>query len=171
MKQDLINIGRSLKSGVMTKALQSFDRATMVVVITSWCGAVLLLAFALYTLSLSVTAKREMLTAAATEPGLPRIVSKAPESAELQPLVDRLQKRFPEINFTMSRDKSLTISAIDVSNFRLWLTVLSYIDTVTPQFRWTIREFCVGSKCEKNTPMRAVLAAEKIIFTTPEAGK
>ncbi len=170
MKADMRDIGKAFGAKVMERALQAFDRATMVVVISCWVGAISVMAFALYTVTLSTKAKQEALVAAATEPGLPKVTSTALESAELQPIVDRLQKRFPEISFSTSRERTLTVTANDVNSFRLWLTVLSYIDTVTPQYRWTIKEFCVGSRCEKNTPMRAVLGAEKVTFATPAAG-
>ncbi|MDD5586032.1 MAG: hypothetical protein PHY92_03620 [Alphaproteobacteria bacterium] len=166
MKLDIQAIGKSFAPGVMVRAIRAFDRATIVVVLTCWAGALLIMTFALYTLNLSVTAKREMAAAAAGEPALPRIVAKGPETAEIQPLVDRLKKQFPAITLNLGRDQTLTVSTMDVGNFRLWLTVLGYIDTALPQYRWTMNEFCVGSKCDRTMPMMAILKPEKISFAT-----
>lgn len=171
MKIDLQSIKRSLSPVLITKALQTFDRATMVVVLACWGGALTLTGVALYTLHLSIVAKREVVAASAHEPGLPKIASKPLDSAEIQPVVDRLKKLYSEIQFSMSRDRSLTVTASDVAHFRTWLTVLSYIDTITPQYRWTMKEFCVGSRCERGVSMKAVLGAEKVTFVAPEPAK
>ena len=168
MKLDIPNIGKAFSPRIMARAMRAFDRATMVVVMTCWGGALLVMMFALYTLVLSVNAKRETLEAAAREPSLPRIVKSAPEMAEMKTLSERLQKRFPDIKFNLSRENVLTVSASDVNNFRQWLTVLSYVDTFSPQHHWTIKEFCVGSRCDRATPMKAILSAEKISFSAAD---
>lgn len=152
---------------VISKAVQSFDKATMVIVSACWGGAIVVMLFALYTISLSVTAKKQALEAAAMEPSLPRMVTRPPEAGEIKPIVERMQKRFPDINFLLGSDLALTVTAIEGAKFRTWLTVLSYIDTVSPQYRWQIKEFCVGGICPNSTPMKAVLTAQKITFTVP----
>ncbi len=171
MKIDAKILGSVLAPRLVSKALRLFDRATMFVVAACWCAALLMMAFALYTVSLSVTAKRAALAAAATEPSLPKVVNKLPDASEIQPLMERLQKRFPDISFSLARGQLLTISANDSSRFRSWLTVLSYVDTISPQYRWSVKELCVGGKCQDASPMRAVLEAEKISFATPQAKK
>jgi hypothetical protein len=171
MKLDIQSIGKAFAPGIMFRAIRAFDRATMVVVLTCWTGALFVMIFALYTLNLSVTAKHDMWEAAAAEPSLPRIVSKVPEAVEVQPFVDRLKKQFPSITFAMGHDQAVTVSTTDIDNFRLWLTVLSYIDTALPQYRWTVNEFCVGIGCDRSTPMQATLKAEKITFATANAEK
>jgi hypothetical protein len=171
MRLDVRSIGKAFAARIVSKAVQAFDKATMVVVVTCWSGAILVMLFALYTLSLSVTAKREAIEASAEEPSLPQMVNKAPTKAELDPLVERLQRRFSDISFALSSDMSLAVSASDGSRFRTWLTVLSYIDTISPQYRWTMREFCVGQKCGSSTLMRAVVTAEKITFLPPTPKK
>jgi hypothetical protein len=143
----------------------------MVVVGVCWTGALLVMVFALYTLSLSVTAKREAIEAAAKEPSLPRMVNRPPTKGELEPLVARLKQRYPDINFTLAGDLSLSISANDGGRFRTWLTVLSYVDTISPQYRWTIKDFCVGAKCGSAALMQAIVTAEKITFAQPTSEK
>lgn len=161
------SIGKMFSPRLMARALQTFDKATMVIVSACWGGTILLMLFALYTLNLSVTAKRNAIEAAAAEPSLPRIVTRPPEQKEIKPIVERLQKRFPDIGFTLNNDQTLQVTALDGSRFRTWLTVLSYIDTVSPQYRWSIKEFCVGAQCGATTPMKAILGAEKITFSPP----
>jgi len=168
MKRDFTFYARIFRPALISKAMQTFDKATMVIVSMSWGGAVLLMLFALYTVNLSVTAKREVFEAAAMEPSLPRIITRKPEAAEITPLMDRMQKRFPDIAFSLSNDQSLTVSAVDGAKFRTWLTVLSYIDTISPQYRWQMKDFCVGVQCKASSPMRAVLTAQKITFAAPQ---
>lgn len=167
MKRNISLYAKILDPSFFSKAMQAFDRATMLIVSVSWGGAVLLTLFALYTVNLSVSAKRQVVEAAAMEPSLPRIVTRAPEAKEMKPIVERLQKRFPELTFTLANDQSLTVAAVEGSKFRTWLTVLSYIDTISPQYRWQMKDFCVGVQCSATTPMRAILTAQKITFSSP----
>jgi hypothetical protein len=171
MAMNLGHVGKAFSVSVMQRAIAAFDRATMVVVLACWSGAILVMLFALYTLNLSVTAKRETIEAAAHEPSLPKMVNKPPTMAELNPLVDRLKQRYPELTFSLAGDTSLTISSNEGARFRTWLTVLSYIDTISPQYRWSMREFCVGVKCGSSSLMRAIVTAEKISFAPPAPRK
>ena len=166
MKIEGLSLAKLLSPRVLHKVVQTFDKGTMVIVASSWGVAVLLMSFALYTVHLSVTARRSAIEAAAQEPVLPKLVARPPEAKEIQPIVDRIKKRFPDITFSVAGDQSLTISTTDGQKFRTWLGVLSYIDTVSPQYRWQIKDFCVGMTCPASTPMRAVLAAQKITFST-----
>lgn len=169
MKKNAAFFTKILNPVLIGKVVKTFDKATMVIVSVSWGGALALMLFALYTLNLSVSAKQQVVEAAAKEPSLPKIVTRPPEAAEIKPIVERLQKRFPDITFSLSADQSLTVTAVDGARFRTWLTVLSYIDTVSPQYRWQLKDFCVGAQCSAATPMRAILTAQKITFSA--AGK
>ncbi len=150
---------------ILSGALQTFDRATIVIVSACWGGAIMVMLFALYTLSLSVEAKKASIEAAAQEPTLPVLVTSSPSERELKPLVSRLQKRFPGIEFDLTSDRSVSVRTRDSGLFRVWLTVLSYIDTISPQYRWKIKTFCVGGECSSSVPMQAILKAEKISFS------
>lgn len=167
MKLGISSPGKMFAPAMLGKAIQSFDKATMLIVSACWGGAIVVMLFALYTISLSVTAKKQALEAAAMEPSLPRMVTRPPEAAEIKPIVERMQKRFSDITFTLGSDQTLTVTAVEGSKFRTWLTVLSYIDTVSPQYRWQIKEFCVGGICPSSIPMKAVLTAQKITFSVP----
>lgn len=170
MRRNAQNIGKAFAPRFVDHALRTFDKATMVVVLASWSIAVVAMAFALYTVNLSVVAKREVAAAAAAEPSLPREIITALSDKELQPILEKLRRNFSDITFSVS-GTTLNVSTADVGSFRLWLTVLGYIDTMSPQYRWRMNEFCVGMKCGNNTPMRASLTAEKITFAQPDAGK
>lgn len=170
MKIDLASYGRAFAPGIVQKAIVSFDKATIVIISACWGGAIMLMLFALYTINASVTAKKNLAEALATEPSLPKMVNRPPEANEIKPIVERLQKRYADVTFNYGSDKSVTVSAQDGSKFRTWLTVLSYIDTISPQYQWQIKELCVGLVCGGNAPMKAVLTAQKISFTTSAAG-
>jgi len=162
-------IFKALQMKFATKAMQTFDRATMVVVGVCWGAAMLMIIFALYAVVLSASTRRAAETAAAAEPVLPKIVRKSIDLNDAQPLVDRLQHRFPNINIALNSDQSINISTLDGPKFRDWITAVSYIDTISPKYRWSIKEFCVG-KCTGGALMRAVMVGERITFEPPREG-
>jgi hypothetical protein len=166
MSFDVQAILKSMSPKFVTKSIRTFDRATTIVVGACWGAAIVMMAFALYAVSLSASTHRAAETAAASEPVLPLVVRKPMDVHDTQALLDRLQHRFPDIKFALGNDQSVTVSTADGSKFREWLTVLGYIDTISPKYRWTIKEFCVG-KCPNNPLMHAVLKGEKISFETP----
>jgi len=165
---DFISIGKAFAPRFINKAIKTFDKASAVIVSVCWGGALVIMLFAMYTVHLSVNAKHDMVEAKAMQPSLPKLHKKLPTISEIKPIVDRLQNRFPKILFLLSRDLSLTVSSSDGNLFRKWLTVLSYIDTISPQYRWEIKKLCVGMRCHSSVPMRAVLIAKKITFTAPK---
>lgn len=168
MALDFISFGKAFAPRFVSKAIDTFDKASAVIVSVCWGGALVIVLFAVYTLQLSAEAKRETIEAKAMQPSLPRMRKKPPKMTEIQPIVDRLQRRFPNITFNLGRDSSLTVSTSDGDMFRDWLTILSYIDTVSPQYRWEIKDFCVGMRCPGSVPMRAILTAKKVTFTAPK---
>lgn len=169
MKTEGLSLTRMLAPRLIARVVQSFDKATVVIVGSCWGATLLIIIFALYALNLSVQAKKSVVEAAAQEPFLPKIVAKSPNAAEIGVIIERMKSRFPDITFALANDQSLTVSAIEGAKFRTWLTVLSYIDTISPQYRWKIKDFCVGMKCPVATPMKATLVAQKITFSVPDA--
>lgn len=169
MRMDYGSFGKAFAPRVLTKALRTFDGSLMIIVSVCWGGALLVMLFALYTVHLSVVAKREVVEAAATAPALPQMSMGAPNAKEMTPIMERLQKRFPDLSFTLEKDLSLSVSAADGTKFRTWLTVLSYVDTISPQYRWQIADLCVGGQCGSSALMRANLLPKKITFTAPES--
>lgn len=150
---------------IVNKALHTLDKAAMAIVLTSWGGALAIMLFALYTLTLSMSAQKDVIDASTKEPFLPKIASRPPDYKEMEPLINRLSKRFPDISFALAQDRKVTVSAATGDKFRTWLTALSYIDTISPALRWHIEDLCVGGGCASPSPMQAVLRAEKISFT------
>lgn len=166
---DFSSLGKAFTPRFVSKAIDTFDKASAVIVGVCWGGALLIVLFAMYTVQLSVEAKKDTVEAMAMQPSLPKMRKKSPKVAEIQPIVDRLQRRFPSLVFNLGRDLSLTVTATDGNMFRNWLTVLSYIDTISPQYSWEIMKFCVGMRCPGSVPMRAILAAKKVSFTIPRS--
>jgi hypothetical protein len=133
-----------LSPKIAAKAVQSFDRATTIVVAACWGAAILMMAFAIYTTLTAVSAKRQAENAEIAEPSLPKVVRKNIEPRAAQGLVERLKRLYPDITFNLANNQALTVTAIDGSKFRQWLTALSYIDTISPEYHWTLTQFCVG---------------------------
>ncbi|MFY9288724.1 MAG: hypothetical protein WAO98_09525 [Alphaproteobacteria bacterium] len=148
------------------KAMETFDRATTIVVGACWGGAVLMMAFGVYTMTLSISAKRDSNEALAVEPSLPRIVEKNIDTRTAQAVAERLGKRFPDLNFSVQNNQGVVVTAIDGSKFRQWLSSLSYIDTIAPEYNWAIQQFCVG-KCHGGDLMRAALVGKKVSIEAP----
>ncbi len=158
-----------LSPRIVMKAINSFDRVMALIVGTCWIAAAVMLGFALYTVNLSVSAKHAAEAALVAEPQLPKIAHKKVEPHDVQALVDRLQHRFP--NLTITFQNTLNIGASDGLKFHDWLSVLAYVDTVSPQIHWVLQQFCVG-KCGGDL-MQASLMGEKISFekAQPETKK
>jgi hypothetical protein len=163
MTTEIKSITKALGMRFVTKAVQTFDRATIIVISVCWSAALLMMVFATYAMILSASTRRASEAAAAAEPILPKIVHKAIETHDSRPLVDRLQHRYNDINITLNNDQTVTISADSGAKFREWLTAISYIDVMSPQYRWTIKEFCAG-KCIGGVLMHAILTGEKVSF-------
>jgi hypothetical protein len=168
MSTDYKSITKALSMRFVTKAVKTFDQATVIVVSVCWGAAVLMMIFAIYALILSASTRRASETASAAEPILPKIVRKGIDVHDARPLVDRLQHRYPDISITLNNDLSVTIAADSGTKFREWLTAISYIDVMSPQYRWTIKEFCAG-KCMGGILMHALLIGEKVSFEAPSA--
>jgi hypothetical protein len=170
MKEELKVIVKATKLRFAAKAMHTFDKATIIVVCACWGAAVFMVLFALYAVILASSTRRAAETAAAAEPILPKIIHKPISGAEAQPLVDRLKHRFPTISITLNNDQTVTLTASDGPKFREWLTAMSYIDVISPQYRWTIRELCAG-KCAGGSLMHSILAGEKISFEASDTAK
>ena len=151
---------------VMAKAVQTFDRATMVVVSTCWGAAGVMVAAAIYTLILSISARHAADNALIAEPNLPKIIHKPMDLRAGQKVYDHMQHRFSDINFTV-HGQDILVSSTDGTKFRQWLTALSYMDTISPEFHWSITNLCVG-KCPNTELMHAAVTGERISFENPQ---
>jgi hypothetical protein len=157
---------KALSPVLVSKAMATFDKATMIVVGVCWGGALMMMAFALYTVSMTVSARHATDAALIAEPSLPKIVRTNMDVRTAQIMLERLQKHYPDINFALQPNQVLKVSTNDGAKFHQWLTALSYIDTIAPEWHWSIQEFCVG-KCSGNDLMRAMLTGEHISFEAP----
>lgn len=166
MSGDMQAIVKSMGSRFLSKAMQSFDRATMVVIGVCWGAAIFMIAFTLYAIHLSAATHRAAEAATAAEPILPKIDHKPIEAKEVKPLIDRLQHRYPGINFSTGSDNAITITCLDGAKFHEWLSVLRYVDIASPKYRWSLKEFCVGH-CT-GALMRAVMIGETVTFSEPD---
>lgn len=157
-----------LSTELLAKVLRSLDRTAMVMLIVSWSAAVLMMGVTLYTVSVAHHAGQEAESAAALEPMVPTIKRTALTRKELDSFVDRLRGRYKTVNINASPDNALEISGIDPAHFLDWLSALSYLDTIAPQVRWTIRDLCVGNECGGSSLMRAAIIAERVTFQAPQ---
>lgn len=167
MALDTSLLFKVLSPRIMNRAIQTFDRSTTVVVSVCWAAALLMTVFSIYTLTLAISAGKEADNAVTAEPILPKVKAKNIENRKMQAIVERMQRRYPDINISLQTNQALNISALDGAKFRDWLSALSYIDVISPQYHWKILSFCVG-KCRSGELMSAILKGEQITFETPK---
>jgi len=156
---------KALSPKTALRVVESFDRVTTLVVGVSWAAAAIMIGFAVYTVNLTVHAKHDADLALVAEPVLPKIVHKKVEARDVKSMMDQLQHRYPTIIFSFKNNFSIT--SADGAHFHDWLGVLSYIDTISPQYHWALSDFCVG-KCGNAEIMQATLNGDKVFFEKPQ---
>jgi hypothetical protein len=159
---------RSLSPRLVSKALNALDSSTAIVISACWAAAFVMVILAVFAVRGAVSSQRESAEARAIEPNLPVIKSEPISSRDTQDIVGRLERQFPDIKFDAKQGQALVIKTDDGSKFHQWITALSYIDTMAPQFRWTLREFCTGASCGSGQGiMNAVLTGQKMVLSMP----
>ena len=152
---------------LVAKAVTTLDKSTSVVVGSCWLAALVILVLAVFSVHSAVSAKKEVGEALVAEPVLPKVSTTDINAHEEQSILDRLQHQFPDIKFEMGSAGSIVIKSEDGAKFHQWITALSYIDAMAPEFRWTLRDFCVGI-CPGQDIMKAVVVGQKSVFSLPQ---
>jgi len=152
---------------IVMKAMVSLDKSTAVIISACWLAALVTLILAVFAIHGAVSTKKEAADALAIEPVLPKADTSAISVREVQSIMDRLQHQFPEIKFEPGANESIVVKSSDGSKFHQWVSALTYIDTMAPQYRWTLPEFCVGS-CSSQDLMRAVVQGQRVVFSLPQ---
>ena len=152
---------------ITAKALATLDKSTALVVSACWLAALVMLILAVFAVHGAVSAKKEAAEAITVEPVLPKQSAAPLNSREGQELSDRLQHQVPDIKIAYDQKGLITVRSDDGNKFHQWITAISYIDTMAPQYRWTLQDFCVGN-CGSNGLMRASVAGQKIVFSLPQ---
>jgi len=152
----------------ISRALNSLDKSAGLIVGVCWLAALVMLVLAIYAVHGAVSSKREAATAMSTEPVLPTISNTPATPREIQLIIERLQRQFPDIKIETRQGQGqiLAVTSSDGSKFHQWITALSYIDTMSPQYSWTLREFCAGA-CAGNQIMSAVVSGQRITLSAP----
>jgi len=151
---------------IVAKALVTLDKSTAVIISACWAAALVTLILAVFAVHGAVSAKKEAADAQVLEPVLPKATTTAMTPRELQSIVERLQHQFPDIKFEMGANQVIVVRCLDGSKFHQWITALGYIDTMSPDFRWTMPDFCVGN-CDNHDLMRAAVTGQKVSFSLP----
>jgi hypothetical protein len=167
MKPETSALLKSFSPRLIVKAVQTFDRLTLLIISSCWAAAIIVMIFALYTVSLAIKAQKDVEEALVTEPALPTIKRTPIVSKEIQAMVDRLQHRYPDVAIRWENG-NLLLAGVNGSSYHQWLTALGQVDTINPQYHWRIHELCVGTLCGGNTIMTITLAGEKVAFEAPQ---
>ncbi len=169
MSFDVKLLIRAFSPVKIARAVSSLDKSTSVIVSTCWLAAFITMVLALVAVRGAVAYKKEAATAMAVDPVLPTISTALPTAREIEVLAERLQRQFPEVKIT-SKVGQIEIRSGDGNQFHQWITAISYLDTMAPQYRWTIRDFCTGL-CPGQQLMNAVLTGQKIVLSMPNQQK
>ena len=156
-----------LSPRLVTKAVTTLDKSTSVVVSTCWLAALVTLILAVFSVHAAVSAKKEAAEALVAEPVLPKVSTKNITPSEGQLIMNRLQHQFPDIKFETGAGGTIVVKSDDGARFHQWITSLSYIDAMAPEFRWTLRDFCVGA-CGGRGLMAAVVVGQRAMFSLPQ---
>ncbi|MEJ0062480.1 MAG: hypothetical protein WDO70_04595 [Alphaproteobacteria bacterium] len=160
------NISDLLSPLLIAKVLRSLDRTAMVMMIVAWSAAMGMMGIAIYTVKTAGRTSQQAEAAAALEPVVPTMQRTALPRADLEKLADRLASRYRGVSFVATPDNTLDIANSEPNNFMDWLASLSYLDTIAPEARWTIRDLCIGSECGQAL-MRARIVGERVTFKAP----
>ena len=169
MKIDAKLFIRVFSPRLVSKALNTLDRSTSVVIGVCWSAALVTMVLAVFAVHGAVSSRRDAAEAIAVEPVLPIISSVPMNSHEIQSIADRLQRQFPDIKFEPKQGQLLVVRSDDGLKFHQWITALSYIDTMASQFRWTLKEFCTGNCGSGQGIMNAVLTGQKMMLSSPRS--
>lgn len=154
-----------LSPSLIFHALQDLEHGVLWVIGLSWVMALLMMMLAIYTLHLSLDAKRDVISVVSSAPHLPQLQRQTIDLTNNAEFLSQLQKRYPNIHF-IGENTNLVVTSNDGAQFHEWLAALDYVDTFAPQWRWSLHEFCVGS-CPGHDLMYAVVSAEDIVFSAP----
>ena len=152
---------------IVAKALVTLDKSMMVVVGFSWLAALVMMLVAIHAVNSAVDAKRDVAAAIVAEPVLPQTTMTGISSHEIQVVLERLQHQFPDVKIETGPNDTIAIKSVDGSKFHQWVMALGYIDIMTPQLRWTLTDFCVGT-CSNSDLMRATVSGQKMVFSLPQ---
>lgn len=150
---------------IISKVLVSLDKSTAIVISACWLAAFVMLILAVFAVHGALSSKNDASDALAAEPVLPVAASTPMSVREMQVISDRLQHQFPDIKIEAGSNMLLSIKSDDGAKFHQWIAALSYVDTMSPQYRWSLRDFCVGN-CSGGL-MRASVSGQKMVFSLP----
>ena len=152
---------------LMSKALASLDRSAAVVVGVCWSAALIMVIIAVLATRSAVSAKRDAEAALAIEPTLPMASQSSLRQIDVKAVVDRVQHQFPDVTIEADNSQAIIIKTGEGSRFHQWILALNYLDAIDSQYRWTLRDFCVG-RCGGDL-MRAVVVGQKTSFSVPQS--
>lgn len=152
---------------VLSQAVTALDKSTGLVVSACWLAALVMMILAVLAVHAAVSAKKDAVAAMAAEPLVPKEAHSDIPPRDLQIITERLQHQFVDIKVDLSATGTITFRTQDGSKFHQWITALSYIDTMAPQYRWTLKGLCVGS-CSNQDLMKAEISGQKMTFTVAQ---
>ncbi len=152
---------------IVAKAVMAMDKSTAVIISAFWLAALVTLILAVFAVHGAVSSKKEAADAKVAEPVLPVISNTSLSPVDIQKIMDRMQHQFPDVKFDTGANQTIIIRSNDGSKFHQWITALSYVDTMEPQYRWMINDFCVGT-CGNQDMMKATVTGHKVVFSLPQ---
>lgn len=161
---------KALAPSMLARAVRAFDRATLLIISICWAATFAVMICALYTINLSVSAKRAAEEALATEPALPLIDHRGVGGKDLQTMIDRLQRRYPEVSINW-QNGVLSLTGANGGRYHQWLMAIGQVDTLYPQFHWKIHSLCVGTGCNGQNLMTMELVGERVSFEMPQVSE
>lgn len=157
-----------LKSNIVNKALMTFDKASGLIVALIWGAAIAFMGLAYVSVEQVLNGRLETAKAEAAVPAIPTIQQEALGGTIVTDLAARLGKQYGvKLNFAAS-GADLRISTSAAEAYNTWVSAITYLDTISGDTTWGIKELCIGVECRDGL-MTITLTGKKVSFGTPEA--
>lgn len=157
---------KALSPKVFGRIMMTFDKMTLLIVSICWAMTALVMMFALYTVHLTVEVKKSVDAALATEPKLPEMRQTGVGGKELTALLESLKQQYPDIK-VIWKNNNLTLSGTSGNQYHQWLLAIGQVDTLYPQFHWSINGLCIGKECGDQNLMLVTLSGRMISLEMP----
>lgn len=155
-----------LQTKIALQAVRTFDRASGIVVLIVWGAAIILMGLAYLSVQQTLHARQQIAQAQADQPSLPQFHEQPVDGQLLDTMTQKLIKRYGGKLTVTGSGGEIRMSGATADAYQSFLSAIAYLDTVTPDVSWKIKDFCVGSECKEGM-MSVHLSGGKVGITDP----
>ncbi|MCL2505174.1 MAG: hypothetical protein FWE93_02840 [Alphaproteobacteria bacterium] len=164
MSIDITLLKKAFSPKTVLRAVATFDKSMLVIIASCWLCAIVAMGLATFAINGVVEWKSRTDKAILSEPIIPVMKSTPVGTRELADIEDRLRRQFPSISISRTTQGGgmLVIKADKGELYQQWITAISYVDSIAGQYKWELKEFCVGACTGGKGLMYAALSGYKV---------